>query len=431
MLEGFNRNINKYVDLPDQQINFYGNKDLPTDIFQDDNNEFYTISPNEWFVKLNEASSSLTTSERDKLITSARRIKEVNEKINRIRFDIEKLIGSLDLTKRENQSIVYDKLEEGVVLISTFYTHQQDLEKSLLSMAPKTNYTKYGVKTAHLLTSLDNVYNSAHNILKKLYNKNGEEIGTLVKEHRMALEELKRDSVQKVENTKLSNSVRVKTYMNNIVSKTIDALRDETAFVQSESVPSEYKMYDKYYYYYNLAILNKFNKAGPGIVFDINQMRELVSDTLLMKFEIPHYFKVIYPEKLEKTDLLKASDPTITAAPIEVKGRAVVAANRVIKVDSASVKFKLFDHKIIDKDIVSLNFNGDWIIEKFEISATPREFSLQLNKSGKNYLLLHADDMGRQPPATIALSYMYNGKKETIILNSDKARSEMIEIVLD
>ena len=44
LLENFNKNINKYVDLPDQQINFYSNKDLPQDIFQDDENWFYDLS---------------------------------------------------------------------------------------------------------------------------------------------------------------------------------------------------------------------------------------------------------------------------------------------------------------------------------------------------------------------------------------------------
>lgn len=90
----------------------------------------------------------------------------------------------------------------------------------------------------------------------------------------------------------------------------------------------------------------------------------------------------------------------------------------------------MFDHKIIDKDIVSLSFNGEWIIEKFEISEKPKPFTLKLNVEGKNFLLLHADDMGRQPPATIALSYTYKGKRELIVLNSDTVKSEVIEIVL-
>ncbi len=77
-----------------------------------------------------------------------------------------------------------------------------------------------------------------------------------------------------------------------------------------------------------------------------------------------------------------------------------------------------------------MSYNGDWIVEKFEISQKPYEFTIKLNAEGKNFLLLHADDMGRQPPATIALSYKYKGKKEVIILNSDTVKSEVIEIVV-
>ncbi|MBC7884673.1 MAG: hypothetical protein H7X99_04320, partial [Saprospiraceae bacterium] len=125
-----------------------------------------------------------------------------------------------------------------------------------------------------------------------------------------------------------------------------------------------------------------------------------------------------------------ASDPVVTALPTVVKGRNVITATRTIKVDSFIADFKVYDHKIIDKDVVSLSFNGDWIIEKLQISGKPFEFTLKLNNEGKNFLLLHADDMGRNPPATIALSYMYKGKKQIIILNSDTAKSEIIEILV-
>ena len=113
-----------------------------------------------------------------------------------------------------------------------------------------------------------------------------------------------------------------------------------------------------------------------------------------------------------------------------VKVRNVVTETRTIKVDSFLVDLKMYDHKIVDKDVVSLSFNGDWIVEKFEISEKPFMFTLKLNQEGKNFLLLHADDMGRQPPATIAVSYKYRGKKELIILNSDTLKSEVIEIIV-
>ena len=105
-------------------------------------------------------------------------------------------------------------------------------------------------------------------------------------------------------------------------------------------------------------------------------------------------------------------------------------ANHTIYIDSSTVKFQMYDHKIIDGDVVSISFNGDWIVEKFPITDKPYEFTLKMNEEGKNFLLLHADDMGRQPPTTIALAYMYKGKRQLITLNSDISKSELIEIIV-
>ncbi|HRO72994.1 MAG TPA: hypothetical protein PK611_04940, partial [Saprospiraceae bacterium] len=116
--------------------------------------------------------------------------------------------------------------------------------------------------------------------------------------------------------------------------------------------------------------------------------------------------------------------------PSTVRGRSVVLADHTIFIDSSVVVFQMYDHKIIDGDIVSISFNGDWLVEKYQISEKPYEFKIQVNEEGKNFLLLHADDMGKQPPATIALSYMYKGKKQLITLNSDIAKSEVIEIIM-
>jgi hypothetical protein len=55
---------------------------------------------------------------------------------------------------------------------------------------------------------------------------------------------------------------------------------------------------------------------------------------------------------------------------------------------------------------------------------------LQLNPVGRNYLLLHADNVGKRPPNTMALSYVFRGDKKEIVLKSDNDFSELIEIVI-
>lgn len=429
LLENFNKNINKFVDLPDQQINFYSNKDLPKDIFEDPENWFYDISPNEWHTKINNSKGKIPSAIEVKLNNSATEMKSIISAVNNIRFELEDQIKSLDLTKRENLSLVYDKLEEGVKLYKNFYVKQHILEDDILAYYKTLKFGPDEMQFPAVLSAVDGVYKTTRNALEALYNKEDDNFAEVIKAQERAIAAFEAINLSDYNSTRLINS-RVQLYWSNIKRQSSESLKVQKAFSESENVPEEYKLYDKYYYYYNISVINKFNRYGNGVVFEMNRIIDYLGIPVLRYFEMPHYFKVIYPKLLEKTDFLAASDPIVKALPKVVKGRNVVTATRTIKVDSFLVDLKMYDHKIVDKDIVSLSFNGDWIVEKFEISEKPFEFTLKLNQEGKNFLLLHADDMGRQPPATIALSYKYKGKKELIILNSDTLKSEVIEIIV-
>lgn len=430
LLENFNKNINKYVDLPDQQINFYSNKDLPKDIFEDPENWFYETSPNEWYNKLNLSDGAIPGTVETPLKSIAAEMKTVIANVNQLRFELEDQIKTLDLSKRENLSLVYDKLEEGVTLYKDFYTKQLKLEEIIDSYVKTIKLTPNELQFPEVLSAMLNVYKTNRIALHSLYNKDDDNYTQLIQAQESAFATFDAISLSDYNSTRLINS-RVQMYWANIKRQAGEAIKSEKAFVEAETIPDEYKLYDKYYYFYNIAVINKFNRYGNGIVFEMNRILEYISAPVPKLFEMPHYFKVIYPKLLEKTDFLAASDPIVKALPKVVKGRNVVEATRTIKVDSFIVDFKMYDHKIVDRDIVSLSFNGDWIVEKFQISDVAYDFTLKLNDEGKNFLLLHADDMGRNPPATIAISYMYKGKKELIILNSDTVKSEVIEIIVD
>jgi hypothetical protein len=429
LLENFNKNINKFVDLPDQQINFYSNKDLPKDIFEDPENWFYDISPNEWYNELIASKGVLPDSIARKLNVRAGNMKTIIGNVNNLRFELENLIQTLDLTKRENLSTVYEKMEAGVAFYRNFYNEQMELEQEIKQYYKTLNINNAGSQFPGLLESLDGVYQTNRRSLTALYNKDDNDFNDLIAAQQRALDAYTKVDLASFKSTRLNND-RITSHWNNVKRQTGESIKSCRLFADAENVPDDYKLYDKYYYYYNISVINKFNKYGNGIVVEINRIFDLLGIPVLRYFEMPHYFKVVYPKLLEKSPFLAASDPVVSIIPKTVKGRNVVIATRTIKADSAIVAFRMYDHKIVDNDVVSLSFNGDWIVEKFIISQKPYEFSLKLNDKGKNFLLLYADDMGRQPPATIALSYMYKGKKETIVLNSDTVKSEVIEIIL-
>ncbi len=430
LLENFNKSINKFVDLPDQQINFYSNKDLPQDIFEDPENWFYETSPNKWYIKATSGENILPSATQTKLKGIAADMHTITTKVNKLRFELEDQIKVLDLTKRENVSLVYDKLEEGVKLYKDYYIRQLALEVEIEAYAKTIAVTAEEIQFPEVISAIKGLYKTTRASLHALYNKDDDKYTELITAQKNALAKFNDIDLSKYNSTKLVNS-RVQMYWNNIKRQANESLNAEKAFAESETIPEEYKLYDKYYYYYNISVINKFNRYGNGIVFEKNRIIEYLGVPVVRFFEMPHYFKVIYPKKLEKAEFLAASDPVVTELPKIVKGRNVVLATRTIKVDSTVVNFDVYDHKIIDGDVVSLSFNGDWIVEKLKITDKPYKFTLKMNDTGKNFLLLHADDMGRNPPATIAISYLMNGKKETIILNSDTVKSEVIEIIVD
>jgi hypothetical protein len=167
-----------------------------------------------------------------------------------------------------------------------------------------------------------------------------------------------------------------------------------------------------------------------GVAAEINEIYVNNKVDKLLYFELPYDYKVVYPRKIREEVFLPATATFIKSVPQKVQDREVVKADRVIEVDRVEIEFEVYDHKIIDNDIVSILFNGDWILEKFKITEKKHKFKIKLNESGVNYLLLHAVDEGRRPPATIAVNYYANNVKNQIILNSTITKSELIEIVL-
>lgn len=429
LLETFNKNINKYVDLPDQQVNFYTNKDLPLDIFEDQENLFYDISPNEWYVKINENKGNIPTEAENQWKVYTNEMKKIISSINQIRFKLEEQINTLDLTKRENLSLIYDRLEEAVTLFKNYYVQQNKLEVAIKKYCSSSNIAIKNTSYPIVLSLIDSVYQAQRVALNDLYTLDDSKLNEHLAFKKKILERLMNTKLSDYNSPKLLNA-KVQMYWANINRQAKESVKEYASMLDLSDIPDEFNIYGRHYYYYNTAMINKFNRYGNGIVFEINRIIEYLNVPIPRYFEMPHYLKVVYPRKFESAKELNATQFKISNTPTTVNARTVRKADKTIFVDASDVPFQLLDRKIIDNDIVSINYNGDWIVKKYKLGAKPYEFNIRLNAEGKNFILLHADDVGRQPPATISLSYTYKGKKEEIVLSSDTATSELIEIIL-
>lgn len=421
LLENFNLDINQYVDLASYKINNYNNDDLPKDIFQDREHWFYDVSPYELYAKCLAGGKGL--SGKASLDQKASELKSILSNINQIRFDLESLIKNNDLKVKENLTKVYKKLEEGVNWYEEFYETQKELENLIYAEA-QLNNGDLG-STSNIYKELKILYETSRDLLLKLREKEVTHYDQVLKLQSRAVKEVAQLLLPSTSNYQSS---KFKFNWDNIVTSAGNLNSSFSGF-EKGSASEQYKIYGKYYYYYNVFCISKFNRYGTGIVSGINNVITYLKMPRVKFTELPHYFKVIYPQKLEKVDYVESTNKNIKAVPKELKERKVSTGNKQIRVTDDVVEFLFYDHMIADGDVASVSFNGDWIMEKEELELAPKRFKLKLNSEGRNYLLLHADNIGQRPPCTIGISYMMGGSKKEIILSSDLEVSEMIELV--
>jgi hypothetical protein len=397
LLENFNQEVNKFVDLESQQVNFYSNKDLPKSIFADTEHWFYEVTPYEWYAIITK--QKLEPQWSKPLNKVAKKMREAVTKINSIRFEAESFIASNDLNQRSNQEGIYEILENGVTLFEQFYLQQKQLRSTI---------NKFINNSAESKSAFQSVHDQAYEMLEDLRLRNDNEW-----DQRLA-------EIKKVD----LSGVKIKDQK----IKMEKFLESAQEFIETADVSPEYKLYGKYYFYHNSKLLNFVNRYGNGYVNAYNQSLDRSKKVLLL--EIPHFYQVIYPNKWIEDVPLASMDPSIIELPERLKDRDIAVNERVILVDSEIVELEVFDHQMIDGDIVSINFNGDWILENFALKGKPYPIKVKLNKTGKNYILLHAINLGKKPPNTMALRYRFQGEDETVVLTSNLDQSEIIEIRL-
>lgn len=104
-----------------------------------------------------------------------------------------------------------------------------------------------------------------------------------------------------------------------------------------------------------------------------------------------------------------------------------VSIKHSFKVNVEVLNIELFDHENEDGDIVSLCFNGQYLIEKYLLTNKPKLLTIKLLPNQQNVLTVFANNTGKEGANTSAIRFTLNGKQELIILYADKKESEGIE----
>ncbi len=417
LLENFNQDINKYVDLEGYKLNDFSNSDLPKDIFEDKDHWFFKRTPYEIYNGIEQSGSHLQDDDHAELFRLATEMKNICRALNQLRFDIESYIATHDLNQEEELKGIYLLLEKGVKMYDDFYSRSSVLESEIVELSPQLEHPK----TAYI-SHISDAHQSIKTILRALRDKSDIDYDAL-------LEKIK-SVVPRIESANDPNPLRGRMghRHSNAVVKMIEAHDNTYLFVKTAQVPEEYKLYGKFYYYHNSEVINKMNLYGNGYVKEVNEIIKELALPALMLIEEPHFYQVIYPKKLDDDETIVSTDNLIEKLPEELLDREIVTSTRTMIVDSMTFHLNLYDFKLQDGDIVSVNYNGDWVLESYSLEDKPIKLKIELNPEGKNYLLMHAENVGRRPPNTSAVSYYYQGERQEIVMQSDLNASEMIEI---
>ncbi len=155
-----------------------------------------------------------------------------------------------------------------------------------------------------------------------------------------------------------------------------------------------------------------------------------------------HFTKVLDDELvLEEAQTYNVNFASLDKGPVEVKWNRKnkvkklknrkVEAGKVVKVNRDFIRISVYDHKRDDGDIISLNYNGNWILQKHELDHAHHELDVFVSKTDENpnYLILYAHNLGQFPPNTVAVLVDDGVQTRKFILNSDMNTSDVLYFV--
>lgn len=105
--------------------------------------------------------------------------------------------------------------------------------------------------------------------------------------------------------------------------------------------------------------------------------------------------------------------------PLQVDGRKVEKQGEFV-VSQLEFEIEVWDNSVYDEDIISLNINGNWVLENYEVTKTPHRIKIKILPNTNNYLILFAHNLGKIHPNTAAVAVIEpDGKRRRLVIKSD------------
>jgi len=129
--------------------------------------------------------------------------------------------------------------------------------------------------------------------------------------------------------------------------------------------------------------------------------------------------------------LQKSFSRTPKADKIYCEMERTVHIKQRYKVNTEEIRLELYDHENEDGDVVSVCYNGQYLIEQYPLLKKPKQLKIKLLANQRNVLTVFANNTGKEGANTSAIRFEMNGKRQELILYADKKESEGIEFIFE
>ncbi len=114
--------------------------------------------------------------------------------------------------------------------------------------------------------------------------------------------------------------------------------------------------------------------------------------------------------------------------PISVQKRKV-ADKKEFYTNSRYVVLEIWDNAQVDGDTISLNFNGNWILQNYGLARAKKHIFLKLEEGQSNELIFYAKNLGKISPNTTAITLIDKSEKKEFVINSNLDENGKITLI--
>ncbi|MEL6132154.1 MAG: hypothetical protein AAFR59_02180, partial [Bacteroidota bacterium] len=151
-----------------------------------------------------------------------------------------------------------------------------------------------------------------------------------------------------------------------------------------------------------------------------------VADVQPLSEDLPEQEAPSVVREIESVEAQTDIDYTASGEPKKLRNRRV-SSQKEVQIEGRSATIYLWDHGAMDNDTVSVNVNGQWLLEGYRLEK--QKYAIEYTfEPGNNYIILYALNLGGTPPNTASIMVDDGVNQQVLQLRSTLKTSGMLRV---